>query len=144
MAALLALTLASAVRQAPPRDLLAAEDLPRPIEAEAPSTTRCSIFQARFGGTRARLVKVMRGSVPNYIVVEVGRRDPLLQRQRSIWLRGAFGDGEQTWLGEFASPEAAMRQATTLCPPHLRCGPGEADCGPQGEPPTPVKAFMQL
>ena len=110
--------------------------------AEEPTTSgRCAIFHARFGGRRAQLVKVMMGSVPNYVVIDIGKRDPLLQRQRMGWLRATYGDGEQTWLGEYGSPEAAQLRAAKLCPPRVRCWPGDEDCGPRML--TPSQAFLQ-
>jgi hypothetical protein len=115
--------------------------LPRQVEAP-PATGRCGIFHARFGGSRAELVKVMMGGVSNYVVLDVGKRDPLMRRQRSIWLRATYGDGEQTWLGDFSSPEAALDRAASLCPPHLRCWPGDEDCRPSML--TPSQAFLRF
>ena len=85
----------------------------------------------------------MQGGVPNYVVVEVGKRDPLLRLQRGRWLQAAYGSGEQTWLGEFSSAEAAMARAARLCPPSLRCWPGEPDCGQQADALTPAQAFLR-
>jgi hypothetical protein len=116
----------------------------RSVEAVPETTNRCAIFQARFGGSRADLVKVMRGSVANYVVLEVGKRDPLLRRQRSVWLRGAYGDGEQTWIGSFSSPDAAMTRAVGLCPAQLRCWPGDAACGSSEDIATPARIFLNL
>jgi hypothetical protein len=84
----------------------------------------------------------MRGEVPNYVVVEVGRRDPLLPLQRGDWLRAAYGGGEHTWLGEFSSAKSAMVRATRFCPPALRCWPGDADCGQPADALTPAQAFL--
>ena len=116
----------------------------RSVEAAPQTSGRCALFQARFGGPRADLVKVMRGSVANYVVLEVGKRDPLLRRQRSVWLRGAYGDGEQTWIGSFSSPDAAMARAAKLCPAQLRCWPGDAECGSKEDMPTPARIFLNL
>jgi hypothetical protein len=102
------------------------------------------VHHARFGGgRRAQLVKVMRGSVPNYVVLDIGRRDPLLRLQRLDWLRATFGGGEQVWLGEFGSAETALARAARLCPPASRCWPGDADCGPPPGNLTPAQIFMQ-
>jgi hypothetical protein len=114
----------------------------RSVEAAPETSGRCAISQARFGARGAQLVKVMKGSVPNYVVIETGKRDPLMRLQRSRWLRAAYGDGEQTWLGEFASAETAMTKATRLCPADLRCWPGDTDCGPLAQPLTPAQAFL--
>jgi hypothetical protein len=117
-------------------------DTTRSVEAAPAASDRCAISHARFGGRRAQLVKVMRGDVPNYVVVEVGRRSPLAPFQRADWLRAAYGSGEHTWLGEFSSAQAAMVRAARLCPPSLRCWPGDAECGPQAQPLTPAQAFL--
>jgi hypothetical protein len=143
-AGFLALTLIVASGRGEPAD---GSELPRPyrsFEAVPETTNRCAIFQARFGGSRADLVKVMRGSVANYVVLEIGRRDPLLRRQRAVWLRGAYGDGEQAWIGSFSSPDAAMTRAVKLCPAHLRCWPGEAECGSRQAIPTSARIFLDL
>jgi hypothetical protein len=121
-----------------------ARERPRTADAVPESNGRCAIFQARFGGSRADLVKVMRGDVANYVVLEMGRRDPLLRRQRVIWLRGAYGDGEQTWIGSFSSPDAAMMRAVKLCPVHLRCWPGDAQCGSKEDIAAPARIFLNL
>lgn len=114
----------------------------RSVDAAPATSGRCAIAHARFGGRRAQLVMVMQGSVPNYVVVEVGRRSPLAPFQRNDWLHAAYGGGEHTWLGEFSSAEAAMAKAARLCPPALRCWPGEADCGQQADALTPAQAFL--
>ena len=73
----------------------------------------------------------MRGGVPNYVVVEIGKRDPSMRSLRAAWLKANYGDAEHVWLGEYGSAEAAMARAARLCPAERRCWPGEADCGPQ-------------
>ncbi len=115
----------------------------RSVESAPPASGRCAISHARFGGRRAQLIKVMQGSVPNYVVVEVGRRDPLVRLQRGDWLHAAYGGAAQTWLGEFSSAAAAMARAARLCPPDLRCWPGDADCGAQTQALTPAQTFLQ-
>lgn len=85
---------------------------------------------------------MMQGRVPNYVVVEVGKRDPLLRLQRVDWLHAAYGGAEQTWLGEFGSAAAAMARAARLCPPRLRCWPGDADCGAPTQLLTPAQVFL--
>jgi hypothetical protein len=119
--------------------------LPRDIayarEAAAQSE-RCALYHARFGGRRAQLIRVMRGSVPNYVVMEVGKRDPAMTSLRGTWLKAAYGDVEHVWLGEYASTDAAMAKAASLCPPTQRCWPNEADCGPQGDTPTVAQVFF--
>jgi hypothetical protein len=141
-AGLVVLTLAAAYSQRRKGDDLRSPPEARWVEAAPVEAGRCAISHAHFGSRRAQLVKVMRGEVPNFIVLEFGRRDPLLRLQRIRWLKTAYGAGEQTWLGEFGSAEAAMARAARLCPASSRCWPGERDCGPQDQPLTPAQAFM--
>jgi hypothetical protein len=91
---------------------------------------RCAIYHARFGGTRAELVRLIVGDVANYVVLEVSRATRLPPTVPSAWLRAAFGAAEPFWLGEFASPDSALRRAARLCPESVRCAIGEANCGP--------------
>jgi len=111
-------------------------------EATAAGLGRCALYHARFGGQRAQLIKVMNGSVRNYVVVEIGKRDPRMPSLRSNWLKSAYGEGEHTWLGEYASADTALAKAASLCPPSSRCWPGEADCGPKAQTLTPAQAFF--
>jgi hypothetical protein len=143
-AALVAATLFAAYSQRGEEDASFPRQSVRSAEPAPESSGRCAIFQARFGGSRAELVRVMRGGVANYVVLEVGKRDPLIRRQRAAWLRGAYGDGEQTWIGAFSSPDAAMTRAIRLCPAHLRCWPGDADCESKERFLTPARAFLNL
>jgi hypothetical protein len=111
-------------------------------EDAAAQSERCALYHARFGGRRALLFRIMRGSVPNYVVMEVGKRDPAMTSLRSTWLKAAYGDVEHVWLGEYASADAAMAKAESLCPPARRCWPNEAGCGPQGDTPTAAQVFF--
>ena len=139
---LLLLTLAAAYSQRRKEDGLRSPPETRWVEAAPVETGRCAISHARFGSRRAQLVKVMRGDVANFVVLEFGRRDPLLRLQRVRWLKSTYGAGEQTWLGEVGSAEAGMERAARLCPASSRCWPGEPDCGPLEQPLTPAQAFL--
>jgi hypothetical protein len=142
-AGLVLLTLAAALREWRRKpDPLKPRPVERSVEARPETGGRCAIHRARFGGRRAHLVKVMKGGVPNYVVLEVGKRDPLLRLQRVDWLRAVYGGAEQTWLGEYGSAESALMRAARLCPAALRCWPGEPGCGPQAEPVEPARAFL--
>lgn len=113
------------------------------VEAAAVERGPCAIDHARFGGQRAQLVKVMRGSVPTYVVLEVGRRDPSMRMRRAQWLRAAYGeDVEHIWIGEFSSADAALARAAKLCPAELRCMPGDPGCGRLTPLLTPVQIFL--
>ena len=140
---LLLLTLVAAYTQRSKQDQPPAPRETRSVQSAPVETGRCAISHARFGDRSAQLVKVMRGAVPNFVVVEIGKRDPLLRLQRGRWLHAAYGGGEQAWLGEFGSAQTAMARAAALCPPSLRCWPGEPGCGPQEPPLTPAQAFLR-
>ena len=124
----------------------AATATPRPPQRPAAlpwfGPGRCAISHARFGSKRAHLVKVMKGDVPNFVVIEVGKRDPMMAFYRRDWVRSAYGSGEQTWLGEYGSAKAALAKASHLCPPSLRCWPGETGCGPADTLLSPFQMFM--
>jgi hypothetical protein len=112
-------------------------------EAAAVVTGRCAINHARFGGQRAQMFKVTKDGVANYVVMEVGsRRDPLMRFIRNDWLRMAYGEAAQRiWLGSFSSTDAALARAAELCPPSLRCLPGDAGCAVEARHATPAQIF---
>ena len=142
-AGLVLLTLAAGyIQRSKKDDPLAPRPVTRSVEAAPATAGHCAIVHARFGGRGAQLIKVMKGSVPNFVVVEAGRRDPLLRLQRVDWLRATYDGAEQSWLGEFSSADAAMVRAARLCPPSQRCWPGDADCGPQAQALTPAQVFF--
>ena len=85
--------------------------------------TRCALYHARFGGRRAQLIRVMKGRVSNYVVLEIGKRDPAMRSLRSNWLKANYGDAEHVWLGEYGSADAAMARAARHCPAAQRCWP---------------------
>lgn len=113
------------------------------VESAPSPAQRCAIAQAHFGGPRAQLVRVRRGEVANYVVVEIGKRDPLARLQRGDWLMAAYGAAESEWLGEFGSAAAAMVRAARLCPRRARCWPGDPGCGAPTQALTPAQVFLQ-
>jgi hypothetical protein len=143
MGALLLLTLADAYRQrGNPAHPSARRNADQSEAAAAQKWERCALYHARFGGQRAQLVQVMQNGVANFVVIEVGKRDPMMRVQRGRWLSAAYGEAEHFWLGEFGSAEAALARAAQFCPPALRCWPGEANCGPKDQLFTPAAAFF--
>ena len=77
-AGLLLLTAIHAVgRRGTEAEQLSPREVAYSREVMAAGSGRCALYHARFGGQRAQLIKVMRGSVSNYVVLEVGKRDPL-------------------------------------------------------------------
>jgi hypothetical protein len=135
-AGVVVLTGAHALRQSWAREAPRSPDVAATSEAaEAVDPGRhCAIYHARFGGSRARLLKVMRGDVANYVVIEVSRGNRVVPSVQRAWLRGAYGDAEPVWLGEFASPDSALAKAARLCPDTARCRRGEPNCGPDEGP----------
>lgn len=111
-------------------------------EAMVAGSDRCALYHARFGGRRAQLIRVMKGRVSNYVVLEIGKRDPAMRSLRSNWLKANYGEAEHVWLGEYGSADAAMARAARHCPAERRCWPGEADCGPQAEAQTSAQVFF--
>jgi len=144
--ALLALVLLTAVHAIVARD--GAAQLPsRHTAAQwraaaAAGSSRCTLYHARFGGRRAQLILITRGPVRNYVIVEVGKRDPASRILRSTWLRAAYGEAEHIWLGEFGSAEAAIRSAARLCPVSERCWAEDSGCGPKEDAMTPAQIFF--
>jgi hypothetical protein len=129
-------------RRADEVEQLAPREVAYSREAMVAGEGRCALYHARFGGQRAQLIKVMRGSVSNYVVLEVGKRDPSMRSLRSNWLKATYGDVEHVWLGEYGSADTALARAARLCPPASRCWPGEADCGPEAQTLTPAQVFF--
>jgi hypothetical protein len=111
-------------------------------EAETAGSGRCAVHHARFGGRRAQLIRVTKGSVQNYVVLEVGKRDPSMRSLRTNWLKASYGVAEHVWLGEYGSADTALARAVSLCPAAQRCWPGEADCGPQAQSQTAARLFF--
>jgi hypothetical protein len=134
-AGLVVLSGAHALRQGwvrgPARTITAAE---RPEMAQSGASAACAIYHARFGGSRSHLVKVVRGDVANFVVIEVSRGNRVVPSVQRAWLRGAYGEVEPVWLGEFASPDSALARAVRLCPDGSRCRRGEPNCGPDERP----------
>ncbi|HZT47450.1 MAG TPA: hypothetical protein VFA64_05715 [Hyphomicrobiaceae bacterium] len=142
-AALLLVTVVDGYRQSGSgREPGSEREAVQPVPAAHAEPGPCALDYARFGGQRAQLIKIVRGSVANFIVLEVASRDPLQRSQRVRWLRAAYGEAEHVWLGEFVSPEAALERAVQLCPPAWRCGEGEEGCGRITPLVTPIRAFF--
>jgi hypothetical protein len=114
----------------------------RAHEAAAAGSSRCTLYHARFGGRRAQLILIVQGPVRNYVIIEVGKRDPASRILRSTWLRAAYGEAEHIWLGEYGSAEAAGARAARLCPASERCWAEDSGCGPKEGAMTPAQIFF--
>jgi hypothetical protein len=113
-------------------------------EAAAAEGEQCAIYHARFGGQRAQLIRVVRGSVRNYVVLEFGRRDPASRSLRTNWLNATYGEAEHVWLGDYGSANAALVAAAQLCPAERRCLADTTDCGPLASGPTAAQIFFAI
>ena len=80
----------------------------------------------------------------NYVVMEVGKRDPVMRTLRSNWLLANYGEAEHVWIGEYGSADAALAKAAHLCPAAQRCWPDESGCGPQAKSPSAAQVFFDL
>lgn len=106
---------------------------------------RCAIDVARFGGTRARLVRVESNGTIHFAVIEMAARpSPLGALQQGDWLLGKFGTAPTVTLGHFGSTAAALNRASHLCPPALRCLPGRPGCEDvAAKPADPLELFLR-
>ena len=106
---------------------------------------RCAIDIARFGGSRARLVRVEKNGTVHFAVIEMAARaSPLGALQQGDWLQAKFGSAQTFTLGHFGSTAAALVRAGQLCPPALRCLPGRPGCGELATPPSdPLQLFLR-
>ena len=75
-------------------------------------TSKCKVWTASYGGPKALIIKAVKKGITNYTVldVNVGRE----KREASAYIK-AYAKGGAT-VGEFASPEKALKHAFQLCP----------------------------
>lgn len=103
---------------------------------------RCAISVARFGGSRARLVRVETGGTVHFAVVESPvRNGPMNPLYQGDWLLSKYGAAPTTTLGTYGSTQAALNRAGQLCPPSLRCLPGRPGCDQTAALPNPLDLF---
>lgn len=105
---------------------------------------RCAIAVARFGGSRARLVRVETSGTVHFAVVEsTVRNGPMNPLYQGDWLRSKYGAAPTTTLGTYGSAQAALNRAGQLCPPALRCLPGRPGCDATETLPNPHDLFAR-
>lgn len=75
----------------------------------------CTIKRAPFGGTQTSLVKVMKGKVAHYIILDHPADNPFAPFLQRDWLEATYGEVQPVRMGEFATPEAAVLRAANLC-----------------------------
>lgn len=108
------------------------------------SEGRCAIAVARFGGGRARLVRVETDGTIHFAVVESAvRNGPMNPLHQGDWLRSKYGAAPTTTLGTYSSTQAALNRAGQLCPPALRCLPGRPGCDRTETLPNPHDLFTR-
>jgi hypothetical protein len=77
--------------------------------------TPCTIKRAPFGGTQASLIKVMKGKVAHYIVLDHPGGNPMVPFYQRDWLEATYGSVQPVVMGEFSSVEGAVMRAASLC-----------------------------
>lgn len=105
----------SLMRPPPPQD--GPQKKPRVVregsskKVEAP----CTIKRAAFGGTQSALLKVMKGPVAHFVVLDLPTDNPLMPTYQSNWLDANYGNAEPAVIGVFPTVEAAATRAGSLC-----------------------------
>ena len=77
--------------------------------------TPCTIKRAPFGGTYASLLKVMKGKVAHYVVMDHPSGNPAIPFYQRDWLEATYGPVQPVVMGEFSSIDAAVSRAANLC-----------------------------
>jgi hypothetical protein len=80
-------------------------------QAELP----CTIRRAAFGGTQTSLLRLMKGKVAHYVVLDHPHDNPMVPFYQRDWLEANYGVAEPPVVGEFATVEEAIAQAAILC-----------------------------
>jgi hypothetical protein len=75
----------------------------------------CTIKRAPFGGTQASLIKVMKGKMAHYIVMDHPGGNPAVPFYQRDWLEATYGEAEPVVMGQFSSVESAVTRAASLC-----------------------------
>jgi hypothetical protein len=103
--------------------------LMRPTPAEQPTTQKkksvasnttkpdppCTIKRASFGGTQASLLKVMKGQVAHYVVLDHPGNNPMMPFYQRDWLEATYGPVQPVLVGDFSSVDGAIMRAASLC-----------------------------
>ena len=81
----------------------------------AQAEAHCTIKRAAFGGTQSALLKVMKGPVVHYVVLDHPEGNPMMPFYQRDWLEANYGESRPTVVGEFPTVEAAVVRAASLC-----------------------------
>jgi hypothetical protein len=94
---------------------------PAPEKKTIASTTSkgseqpCTIKRAPFGGTQTSLLKVMKGKVAHYVILDHPTDNPMAPFLQRDWLEATYGPVQPVVMGEFATEDAAVMRAASLC-----------------------------
>jgi hypothetical protein len=80
-------------------------------EAELP----CAIKHATFGGTQASLLKVMKGRMVHYVILDHPAGDPVAPFLQLDWLEATYGTVQPVLIGAFPTVDGAVMRAASLC-----------------------------
>lgn len=75
----------------------------------------CTIRRAAFGGTRSALLKIMKGPVAHYVVLDLPAGNPMVPYYQSDWLNATYGNAERQLVQEYPTVEEAVMRAASLC-----------------------------
>ena len=75
----------------------------------------CAIRRAAFGGTQSAVLKVPKGKMVHYVVVDRPQGNPLMPFYERDWLEANYGQAQAAVVGEFSTVEAAVMRAASLC-----------------------------
>jgi hypothetical protein len=80
------------------------------------SHLRCTIKRAVFGGTEAAVLKIRKGRMLHYVVMDLPTDDPRMPDYQSHWLKATYGDvAPSAIVGVFPTVEDAVAKAASLC-----------------------------
>ena len=85
---------------------------PGPGPAPAATASKCKVWQASYGGSKAIIIKAQSDKMTNYTVLDVN--DGAEKREADAYI-AAYAKGGAT-VGEFATSTQALEKAFQLCP----------------------------
>jgi hypothetical protein len=85
---------------------------PGPGPAAAATASKCKVWQASYGGSKAIIIKAQSDKMTNYTVLDVN--DGAEKREADAYI-AAYAKGGAT-VGEFATSTQALEKAFQLCP----------------------------
>lgn len=101
-------------RLQPPRP----ESAKKKVKKQAPvpvANLRCTIRRAVFGGSEAAVLKVQKGRMIHYVVLDLSTNDPMMPEHQSRWLDANYGDAQPSIVGVYPTVQDAVSKAAELC-----------------------------